>query len=245
MFVVVLAKASSERLEPIPGGARIDDEQTLSTTALYLNVVLSQALVGIFVLAVIWLTSVSRGAIGVTEPVWEPTLLVVGGIGLGIVLAVGNELSVHLLDRLDISYSDALRSSLAPSSRMGWVLLLLVVLPVIAFVEELLFRAALIGGLAEATGLAPWLLVVGSSVVFAIGHGLQGPGGILVTGALGLVLGGAFVVSESLLLVFVAHYVVNALEFLLHEGPGQRLGFGGATNASSESFDRSTAIEDG
>jgi membrane protease YdiL (CAAX protease family) len=41
-----------------------------------------------------------------------------------------------------------------------------------------------------------------------------------VTGALGFVLAAAFVVTGSLLSVIVAHYLVNALEFVVHEGLG-------------------------
>jgi membrane protease YdiL (CAAX protease family) len=74
--------------------------------------------------------------------------------------------------------------------------------------------ACLIGGLSAGFPVSPWLLVVLSSIAFGLGHGLQGPGGVLVTAVLGLGLGAAFVIAESLALVIVAHYVVNALEFL-------------------------------
>jgi hypothetical protein len=40
---------------------------------------------------------------------------------------------------------------------------------------------------------------------------------IVVTGGLGFVLAGAFIITGSFLVVFVAHYLVNALEFLVHE----------------------------
>jgi membrane protease YdiL (CAAX protease family) len=57
-----------------------------------------------------------------------------------------------------------------------------------------------------------------SSVAFAFGHGAQGRAGIVVTGALGFVLAAAFVVTGSLVTVVVAHYLVNALEFVVNEG---------------------------
>jgi predicted Abi (CAAX) family protease len=41
---------------------------------------------------------------------------------------------------------------------------------------------------------------------------------VLVTGTLGLVLAAGFVLTGSLLAVVVAHYLVNALEFVVHEG---------------------------
>jgi membrane protease YdiL (CAAX protease family) len=57
-------------------------------------------------------------------------------------------------------------------------------------------------------------------VAFALGHGAQGPAGVAATGVLGFVLAAAFVLTGSLLVVVVAHYLVNALEFVVHEAPG-------------------------
>ncbi|MEF8814925.1 MAG: CPBP family intramembrane glutamic endopeptidase, partial [Halovenus sp.] len=91
------------------------------------------------------------------------------------------------------------------------------VLPLVALSEELLFRAALIGVPAAGYGLSPWLLAVVSSLAFAFAHGAQGRVGIVVTGSLGFVLAGGYILSGSLLLVVVAHYVINAVEFLVHE----------------------------
>ena len=67
-------------------------------------------------------------------------------------------------------------------------------------------------------GVSPWALAVLSSVAFALGHGAQGAAGVAVTGLLGFALAALFVLSGSLLAVVVAHYLVNALEFLVHEG---------------------------
>jgi membrane protease YdiL (CAAX protease family) len=95
--------------------------------------------------------------------------------------------------------------------------LLVVVLPLVAGFEELLFRAALVGGLAAGFGVSPWPLAVLSSAAFALGHGAQGRVGMVVTGVLGFALAALFVVTESLPAVVVAHYLVNALEFAVNE----------------------------
>jgi membrane protease YdiL (CAAX protease family) len=121
---------------------------------------------------------------------------------------------------LGVGDGERLRSALAPETRRGWIVLLLVVLPVIAGFEELLFRGALVGVVAAGYGVSPWTMVVVSSAAFALGHGAQGRLGVLVTGALGAVLAAAFVVTGSLLAVIVAHYLINALEFVVHEGLG-------------------------
>ena len=57
------------------------------------------------------------------------------------------------------------------------------------------------------------VLAVASSVAFAAGHGAQGRLGIAATGVLGFVLAAVFVATESLLVVVVAHYIINAVEF--------------------------------
>ncbi len=121
-------------------------------------------------------------------------------------------------DRAGAADADALRSALAPETLPGWVALLLVVLPVVAVFEELLFRGALVGGLAAGFGLSAPVLVAASAAAFALGHGVQGRVGVVVTGALGLVLGAVFVWTGSLAVVVVAHYLLNALEFVVCEG---------------------------
>ena len=113
-----------------------------------------------------------------------------------------------------------LREALAPETPAGWAALLFVVLPIIAGFEELLFRGALIGAMHAGFGVSPWVLAGGSSVAFAAGHGAQGRIGMTVTGVLGFVLAAAFVLTGSLLTAVVAHYLVNALEFLVHEWAG-------------------------
>jgi membrane protease YdiL (CAAX protease family) len=140
------------------------------------------------------------------------------GAGLGLALYAANEVAATVGDRLGVGADEGLREALAPSSVVGWAVLLLVVLPIIAGFEELLFRGILVGVFAAGFGVSPWLLAVFSSVAFALGHGAQGPAGVIVTGLLGFVLAAAFVLTGSLLVVVVAHYLVNALEFVVHEG---------------------------
>ncbi len=183
---------------------------------LMLSAALSQALVGTLLVGFTWYAEVPPTALGIDDP----AVAVLPGIVLGIGLYAANEAGAWIAGRVGANADEALRELLAPETRGEWVLLLVVVLPVIAGVEELLFRGALIGAFAAGFSLSPWLLAVVSSVAFGLGHGLQGPGGILVTGTLGFVLAAAFIVTGSLWVVVLAHYLVNALEFLVHEGVG-------------------------
>ena len=211
-----------------PGGGELSTEPTveppatstataLSTPALLANVAVSQGVFGVLVVVMAWYTEIPAWALGLAPETLTPGTVGIG-LAVGVGLYLGNEAAAALGRRRGLAVPTELRAALAPDTAAGWLLLLGVVLPIIAGFEELLFRGALIGVAAAGTGLPPWLLVVGSSVAFALGHGAQGRLGIVVTGLLGIGLGAVFVLTESLLVVVVAHYVVNALEFLVHEG---------------------------
>ncbi|MDZ7730063.1 MAG: CPBP family intramembrane glutamic endopeptidase [Natrialbaceae archaeon] len=153
---------------------------------------------------------------------WSSSALTFG-LGIGSVFGIGlflvSEGSVWLARQRSIEPDETLREP--PSTHVdgsAGSLLAGVALPIVAIVEELLFRAVLIGALAMVSGLSPALLVLPSAVAFGIGHGLQGRLGIAVTALLGLGLGAGYVLTESLLVVIVAHYLVNLLEFVRHEG---------------------------
>jgi membrane protease YdiL (CAAX protease family) len=192
-------------------GPRDPGEQRVSALALLANVGVSHALLAGVVIAGIWLAEIPLRHLGLgTDSIGSDAI----GVGLvgGAALAAGNAALGRVVDA---DPSARLRALLTPATTRGWVLLLAVVLPVIAGFEELLFRGVLVGAFAAGFGLSPWLLAVGSSIVFAAGHGAQGRLGIAVTGVLGLALAAVFVATESLLAVVVAHYVVNAVEFVV------------------------------
>jgi membrane protease YdiL (CAAX protease family) len=198
-----------------PGG-RIE---SVSAGALLANVALTQGLFGGLLAAAAWYFDVPGSALGL----WggpDGVLAVAVGVAFGLALWLGNEVASAAADAAGAAYDEELRTLLSPGTARGWVLLLGGTLPIIALVEEFLFRAAVIGGVAAAIPVSPWALAVVSSAAFALGHGAQGRVGVLVTGALGFALAAGFVLTESFLVVVVAHYVVNALEFGLHEGLG-------------------------
>ncbi len=194
-----------------------------SSLVLQANVAVSHGLFAALLVGGILYTDVPRAALGVTgAPLSTGPLAVAVGAALGVAIALANTMAAGLADAFGADPSPELRELLAPDSVGGWLLLLGVVLPVIAGFEELLFRAALVGGFAAGFGVSPWLLAVLSSVAFAAGHGAQGGLGVAVTGLLGLALAVAFVLTGSLLVVVIAHYVVNVVEFVVSEGLGWR-----------------------
>ncbi len=194
------------------------DPASLSTGALLANVAFSQGLFALVLIGAAVYTGIPLWAFGIALEAEYVLWGLILGTAVGVVLYGLNELGAAGIKRVGIDHSEHLRELLAPDTRRGWLVLLLVVLPIIAIFEELLFRAALIGVLAAGFGISPWLLAVGSSVVFALGHGIQGTAGIIVTGTLGFVLAAVFILTGSFLVVVVAHYLINALEFVVHEG---------------------------
>lgn len=197
----------------------------MSAPILLVNVAFSQGLFGVLLLAGAWYTGIPASAFGAGAADLGPESLAIG-VGFGLVLSVGNGLAGAAASALGHDPSEDLRELLAPESAVGWVLLLGVALPLVAGFEELLFRGALVGVLAAGFGWSPWLLAVVSSAAFALGHGAQGPVGIAVTGLLGFVLAAGFILTGSLLVVVVAHYLVNAVEFVAYEGLGLEPPFG-------------------
>jgi len=207
-------RMSESGARPRDSGAEVE----LTSRAMLANVASTQALFAGVVVAAAWYFSIPVAAFGVTAGSPAAGLRAVAlGVGFGSVLWLANELATTVADAAGAAYDESVRGLLAPESTGGWVGLLLVVLPLVALAEELLFRAALVGVPAAGFDVSPWLLAVVASLAFALGHGAQGQVGVVVTGLLGLVLAAGYILTGSLLVVVVAHYVINALEFLLHE----------------------------
>lgn len=193
--------------------------EELSTPALLANVAATQALFAVVLLgsaAVFAIPASAFGAESLLADLTGPPMA--AGVALGVALWLASEAGSRVFDAAGLDHDESVRELLAPETLWGWVVLMCVVLPVIAGVEELVFRAAAIGAVAAGFDVSPWLLAVVSSAAFGLGHGAQGRTGMVVTGVLGLVLAVAFVLTGSFVTVFVAHYLVNALEFLIHEG---------------------------
>ncbi len=205
----------SDEIGPMrPSAARV------SKRTLFANVAGSHCLFAAVLIAGIVFADIPPSSLGVeTDPLTDGEAIAVG-TAVGAAIAVANLLTGAIADALEIDPSRPLRELLAPESTRGWLALLIVVLPVVAGFEELLFRGILIGAFAAGFELSPWILTIGSSVAFAAGHGAQGRLGIAVTGGLGFVFAAVFIWTGSLLVVVIAHYVVNAAEFVLVEGIG-------------------------
>lgn len=182
-----------------------------STRGLLINTAISQALFAGLLASGIWLAQIPVGVFGITVPtVYTTTIGVSSGIGImGINRAVS-----HLLDQPHMAETTAVRRVLTPGSRGGWGLLVCIVLPMIAVFEEAIFRGAMIGAIQQGYDVPIWVLIIVSSTLFGFGHSAQGRVGMVMTAIFGVILGTVFVLTESLTVVIIAHYIVNLSEFV-------------------------------
>jgi membrane protease YdiL (CAAX protease family) len=95
--------------------------------------------------------------------------------------------------------------------------------------EEFLYRGFAMAALLRA-GLATWLVVVATSVLFGLAHAYQGRGGMIGTGLLGLVFAVSRLFFSSLVPVMAWHAAVDVIAgiagprfLLLEQSDGERL----------------------
>lgn len=135
------------------------------------------------------------------------------GLGVGVMIA----LAMPHLTRWAIArfgkhvYSPIVVQSILPRNHREWLLVPLALASAVTL-EELLFRALLLGGWSV---FAPpiWLALVGS-IIFGAMHAPQGAFGIVVAAALGLLLSMLFLIAQNFVAPLVAHYAINLLQLV-------------------------------
>lgn len=178
-------------------------------------------------LVAVWGTSRIRGCswgdYGLARPKsWIRTILM--GVGAAIVYLVVAVVLGELIKLVfpnagtqDLSRFDPLRGNL-PN------LILNVVVNAwftAGFVEEFLWRGYLMNRLADLQGkrttLAWAIALVGSAVIFGLGHTYQGAAGVIKIAIAGLVLGGIFLaVRRNLWPLVIVHVLIDTWSFVQH-----------------------------
>jgi membrane protease YdiL (CAAX protease family) len=146
-------------------------------------------------------------------PSTQPLADIVLGVTIGLVTAF----AVNIISTIAIRiwgkriYSPAVMQGMIPRNQIEWVLILVPLLLAVAL-EEVLFRALLIGGFSMVVN--PWIMAVASSIVFGLMHSPQGILGIVLVGLVGMLFGAIFILTNSLLIVIIAHFVINLLQII-------------------------------
>lgn len=116
--------------------------------------------------------------------------------------------------RTDHSAFEGLRGNLK-----NFLLVLVMVWVLVAFVEEIIFRGYMMGDIAELIGISKVALAVNlilSSFLFGLAHWYQGKSGALSTGIVGAVLGILFIASGfNLWLPILTHGFVDTVGLFL------------------------------
>ncbi len=113
--------------EPFPAVESPTPVEDFTPGTLLVNVALSQGLFGVILVVAAVLTAIPADALGVGSA--TATQFGVGAL-LGVALYVANELGQQVVDAAGIEYEDSLREMLTPDSVRGWIVLLVLVLPI-------------------------------------------------------------------------------------------------------------------
>ena len=150
--------------------------------------------------------------IGLRGQFTAPVEIVIGLIAGVVTVFVVNIVSVGAIRIWGKKiYSPDVMKSLVPQRQIDWVLILIPLLVAVT-VEELLFRGLLIGGFQLVVN--PWAMALASSILFGLMHSPQGRLGVILTGLVGFAFAALFILTNSLLTVIVAHFVVNLLQIM-------------------------------
>jgi membrane protease YdiL (CAAX protease family) len=132
-------------------------------------------------------------------------------VGWGLVLFFPIFYSVNRLESVlhsaGLSAPSKLPSFLVATGHFRLALAVILVI-VVAIVEETVFRGYLILRLKTATRRA-WAAVLLSSVVFSIGHGYEGMAGVISVFCLGVVFGVVYLWRKSLIAPIIIHFLID------------------------------------
>jgi membrane protease YdiL (CAAX protease family) len=149
-------------------------------------------------------------------PSTDPTVDVLIGAGVGLVILFVVNLSSNIAIRVfgPEVYDSSVMRGIVPQNARQWILILPPLFLAVV-IEEVLFRALLIGGFSiiDST-ILPWVMAVASSIIFGLMHAPQGKLGIATTGLVGFVFAIIFIVSDSLTMVICAHYIINYVQIM-------------------------------
>jgi membrane protease YdiL (CAAX protease family) len=145
---------------------------------------------------------------------------VILGLLLFIPLFFGAGILESVLSSAGLAASPATPSFLRFQGISGAALALVLVI-VVAFAEETIFRGYLVTRLQAVTS-SPWAAVLLSSAIFSVGHGYEGPAGVITTGVIGAVYAVIFLSRRSLVTPVVLHFLQDFTTILLLPLPGIR-----------------------
>ena len=159
----------------------------------------------------IWRNRESLHSIGLTRRNFPKEVL--WGLVLFLPIMYATNLLSGVLHGAGFSAPTKLPSFLVAKGHAG-LLLAVVMVIVVAFVEETIFRGYLIRRFKSATQ-HPWVAVLFSSLVFSLGHGYEGMSGVISIFCLGAVLAVIYLWRKSLVAPMVIHFCIDFSSIVL------------------------------
>lgn len=149
---------------------------------------------------------------------WGNTIL--WGFLLGIAIQLASTLFLEpFADKVTNSTTDHSAFESLRGNLVNFLLVLLTVWILVAFVEEIIFRGYMMGEIAELIGtskIARAVNVILSSILFGLAHWYQGKSGALSTGIIGAVLGILFITNGlNLWLPILTHGFIDTIGLFL------------------------------
>jgi hypothetical protein len=173
--------------------------------------------------ATFWVVSKLRGStwsdFGLARPKsWGRTILTGLGVTLGMLVSF-----VVLTSLIQLAFpntqEDLSRFSFMQGNLPNLILNVVAIWFTAGFLEELVWRGYLMNRLIDLQGketkLAWVISLVGSAIIFGLGHTYQGLGGVIKITTLGLLFGAAFLTTrQNLWPVIIAHALLDTIGFV-------------------------------
>ena len=136
------------------------------------------------------------------------------GIGLFIPLYVSASFLERILQRVGFSVPSTPLPSFLATKGVGELVLAVILVIIIAVVEETIFRGYLILRF-KALVDSPILLALISAVIFSLGHGYEGTAGVITVGYMGFVFALIYLWRGSLAAPMVMHFLQDFIGIVL------------------------------
>ena len=136
------------------------------------------------------------------------------GIGLFIPLYVSASFLEEILQQAGFSVPSTPLPAFATTRSVGELVLALILVIVIALVEETIFRGYLILRF-KALAESPILLALISAVIFSLGHGYEGTAGVITVGYMGFIFALIYLWRQSLVAPIVMHFLQDFIGIVL------------------------------
>lgn len=138
-------------------------------------------------------------------------------LAIGVVLFVPSLILTSLLNRAlqaaGLSGPSAPPSFLTPHGP-AQILLAFVLVVVVAFAEETIFRGYLILRFAVVTRSITWAILL-SALIFSLGHGYEGGSGVVTVGVMGVIFALVYIWRRSLVAPATMHFLQDFLAIVL------------------------------